>query len=161
MGKGGQKAAASTQPQVWKSPYNPLAKDAPKLPTKGEIKASIPAECFQRSYIWGILYLARDLTISAAFAYATSLVLSTDIPSDPVELVKYVLGWSFYAFWQGTIWTGPWVIAHECGHGAFSPSQTWNDICWIHRPPSFASSLLCLAIHSRQAPPSYQPLGRW
>ena len=127
MGKGGQKAAEPAQSKVWKSPYNPIAKDAPKLPTKGEIKAAVPPQCFERSYVWGILYLARDLTISAAFAYATSLVLSTEIPSDPVELVKYVLGWSFYAFWQGTIWTGPWVIAHECGHGAFSPSQSYND----------------------------------
>lgn len=128
MGKGGQKVADIPQQNaVWKSAYNPLAKDAPTLPTKGEIKASIPKECFNRSYIWGILYLARDLAISAAFAYGASVVLSTEIPSDPVELVKFVLGWSFYAFWQGTIWTGPWVIAHECGHGAFSPSQTYND----------------------------------
>ena len=90
MGKGGQKAAQAPGPQVWKSPYDPLSKNAPELPTKGEIKASIPKECFERSYIWHVLYLVRDLTISAAFAYATSQVLSTDIPSEPVELAKYV-----------------------------------------------------------------------
>lgn len=127
MGKGGQQAAQAPTPQVWKSPYDPTSKNAPELPTKGEIKASIPKECFERSYIWHVLYLVRDLTISAAFAYATSQVLSTDIPSEPVEIAKYVLGWSFYAFWQGTIWTGPWVSAHEAGHGAFSPSQAYND----------------------------------
>ena len=39
-----------------------------------------------------------------------------------------MVGWSFYAFWMGTILTGPWVLAHECGHGAFSPSQDFNDV---------------------------------
>ena len=122
--------SSSTATKVWKSSYNPLAKDAPELPTKGQIKASIPKECFNRSYFWSLCYMIRDLMTSAAFAYATSQVLSTDMPStteQPLEFVKWLLGWSFYAFWQGTIWTGPWVLAHECGHGAFSDSQTFND----------------------------------
>jgi fatty acid desaturase len=141
MGKGGRAdikakaapAAASKRAAdsaEWKSPYNPLDPNAPTLPTKGEIKAAIPAHCFQRSYIWGMAYLIRDLIMAAAFAYGTSQVLSTDIPdlTDPVAVATWVAGWSFYAFWMGTILTGPWVVAHECGHGAFSPSQTWNDI---------------------------------
>ena len=131
MGKGGRSDANIKKETVhWTSPYNPLDKNAPELPTKGEIKASIPKHCFERSYIWGMYYLLRDLAIAAAFVYATSQVLSTEVPSltDPVELAKWTLGWSFYAFWMGTIMTGPWVVAHECGHGAFSPSQTWNDI---------------------------------
>jgi len=76
-----------------------------------------------------MFYLCRDFAIAAAFVYATSLVLCTDLPSiwEPVEVAKWVIGWSFYAFWMGTIMTGPWVLAHECGHGAFSPSQTFND----------------------------------
>jgi fatty acid desaturase len=141
MGKGGQNAAAvkhavkhavkqPTLPeQVWTSPYDPTSKEAPKLPTKGEIKAVIPKECFQRSYFWGLAYIIRDLSISVAFGYATSQVLSaSEVPSEPLALAKWVAGWSFYAFWQGTIWTGPWVLAHECGHGAFSDSQSYNDV---------------------------------
>ena len=140
MGKGGRanvkksvvasSSSSSSGAETWKSPYNPLDPNAPKLPTKGEIKASIPAHCFDRSYIWGMAYLIRDFIIAGGFVYATSQVLSTDLPSldDPVGIATYVFGWSFYAFWMGTIMTGPWVVAHECGHGAFSPSQTWNDI---------------------------------
>lgn len=133
MGKGGKTDTAKQQQVAegdWQSPYNPLDPKAPELPTKGEIKAAVPAHCFERSYIWGMAYLIRDLIISAAFTYATMQVLSTDLPSlsEPVEVLKWVVGWSFYAFWQGTIWTGPWVVAHECGHGAFSPSQDWNDV---------------------------------
>ncbi len=138
MGKGGRTDATVRQQAAdksaglsgWKSPYNPLDPNAPTLPTKGEIKAAIPAHCFQRSYIWGMCYLIRDLIMAAAFAYGTSLVLSTDLPSmnDPIAVATWTFGWGFYAFWQGTIMTGPWVVGHECGHGAFSPSQTWNDI---------------------------------
>lgn len=133
MGKGGQQVTKNTPfktaKQVWKSPYNPLAKDAPAVPTKGEIKAVIPKECFERSYFWSTFYLIRDLSMIAGFAYATSCVLTTDLPAlEPLEILRWVAGWSFYAFWMGTIMTGPWVLAHECGHQAFSPSQTYNDV---------------------------------
>lgn len=124
-------ASSSRNGTEWKSPYNPLDPNAPKLPTKGEIKASIPAHCFERSYIWSMMYLIRDFIVAAGFVYATSQVLSTDLPSptaDPLGLAVFVAGWTFYAFWMGTIMTGPWVVAHECGHGAFSPNQTWNDV---------------------------------
>lgn len=43
-------------------------------------------------------------------------------------MVKWLFVWNFYAFWMGTVLTGHWVLAHECGHGAFSPNQTLNDI---------------------------------
>jgi fatty acid desaturase len=137
MGKGGQHADLRTTSSIgvnidkstWKSPYNPVAKNAPELPTKGEIRNAIPKECFERSYFWSMFYLARDYTMATAFVFVTSRVLSTDLPpnNDPVAILTWVVGWSFYAFWMGTIMTGPWVLAHECGHGAFSPSQPFND----------------------------------
>eukprot|EP00543_Licmophora_paradoxa_P008321 CAMPEP_0202458160 /NCGR_PEP_ID=MMETSP1360-20130828/22578_1 /ASSEMBLY_ACC=CAM_ASM_000848 /TAXON_ID=515479 /ORGANISM="Licmophora paradoxa, Strain CCMP2313" /LENGTH=418 /DNA_ID=CAMNT_0049078575 /DNA_START=47 /DNA_END=1303 /DNA_ORIENTATION=- len=128
MGKGGR---AETKPQaqaVWKSPYNPLAKDAPKLPSKSEIKAVIPEHCFKRSGLISMLYVVRDLTMATAFVYGTSQLLSTDVPTEPVSFLIWAFGWSNYAFWMGTILTGPWVLAHECGHGAFSDSQDFNDL---------------------------------
>jgi fatty acid desaturase len=133
MGKGGDQAARPKRVSddgAWRSQYNPLDKNAPELPTKGEIKAVIPKECFERSYVWSLFYLARDFAMAAAFVYATSHVLTTDLPAwnAPLEMAKFIVGWSTYAFWMGTILTGPWVLAHECGHGAFSDSQTFNDI---------------------------------
>jgi omega-6 fatty acid desaturase (delta-12 desaturase) len=142
MGKGGQRAVApksatsstgsatlsQSKEQVWTSSYNPLAKDAPELPTKGQIKAVIPKECFQRSAFWSTFYLMRDLAMAAAFCYGTSQVLSTDLPQDATLILPWALGWGVYAFWMGTILTGPWVVAHECGHGAYSDSQTFNDV---------------------------------
>ena len=37
---------------------------------------------------------------------------------------------SYTSYWvcQGCILTGLWVLAHECGHGGFSPSDLVNDI---------------------------------
>jgi len=142
MGKGGNAQLASAAKEgaevialkkqkfgekVWISPYDPTDKNAPKLPTKAEIKASIPAHCFDRSAFKSMCLVARDCSMVAALLYATSQLLTTNIPTTPTEALVFVFGWSFYAFWMGTIFTGLWVLAHECGHGAFSPSQAFND----------------------------------
>ena len=42
----------------------------------------------------------------------------------------YLSKWTYfpvYSYVQGTIWTGLWVIGHECGHGAFANSKWLND----------------------------------
>jgi len=131
MGKGGR-SATSTKEQwanSWKSTYDPSDKSI-KLPSKGEIKACIPKECFQRSALHSMYFVFRDTAMAAALVYATNQVLSTDLPENlfSLDALKWVAGWNFYAFWMGTILTGHWVLAHECGHGAFSSSQTFNDI---------------------------------
>jgi omega-6 fatty acid desaturase (delta-12 desaturase) len=74
-------------------------------------------------------FVLRDTAMAAACAAIAYNTLSTDLPSNllSVESAKWFLGWNLYAFWQGCILTGHWVLAHECGHGAFSPSQTFND----------------------------------
>jgi fatty acid desaturase len=115
---------------VWRSSYNPLDPKAPKLPSKGEIKAVIPKECFQRSYVRSMYFVARDSVMAGGLVYATSQLLSTELPQNMLSLdaVTWFFGWNFYAFWMGCILTGHWVLAHECGHGAFSPSQTFNDV---------------------------------
>jgi len=115
---------------VWRSSYNPLDPKAPQLPSKGEIKAVIPKECFERSYVRSMYFVARDSVMAGGLVYATSQLLSTELPQNmlSVDALTWFLGWNFYAFWMGCILTGHWVLAHECGHGAFSPSQTFNDV---------------------------------
>ena len=44
----------------------------------------------------------------------------------PSAILRFAL-WNVYAFAAGTVATGLWVIAHECGHRAFSDSNTVND----------------------------------
>jgi len=143
MGKGGQKGsqptamcASANQTTVdakWVSPYKPLDKDAPPLPTKGQIEAVIPKECFKRSSAWSLFYLLRDLAMAGAFLYASSLVLTTKVPTvethqDMITMALWVFGWAFYGFWMGTIMFGHWILAHECGHGAFFNSELLNDV---------------------------------
>ena len=130
MGKGGRSVSTKDQwSQSWKSSYDPSDKSV-KLPSKGQVKACIPKECFKRSGLRGMYFVFRDSAMAAALVYATNQVLSTKLPENLLssEAVVWFLGWNFYAFWMGTILTGHWVLAHECGHGSFSDSQTFNDI---------------------------------
>ena len=73
-----------------------------KVPTIGEIKAVIPSALFEKSLVHSFLATGRDLLIVAAFALLASTVLDTTFPgfSNPVALAYFLLGWSFYAFWQ-------------------------------------------------------------
>lgn len=46
-------------------------------------------------------------------------------------LARFAL-WSLYGFAAGLVATGLWVIAHECGHQAFSESKTINNtVGWV------------------------------
>merc|ERR1712232_244252 len=94
------------------------------------IKAAIPKECFERSALHSFYFVLRDSVMAAGLVFAAYSCLSTDMPSEilSTDMLKWVVGWNLYAFWQGTVLTGHWVLAHECGHGAFSSSQVLNDI---------------------------------
>ena len=89
----------------------------------GVLRKAIPAHCFERSTLTSSLYLGTDLVIITALYYATTLFSHPSIPS----WVAWGLLWPAYWFCQGAVSTGVWVISHECGHQAFSPSQTVND----------------------------------
>ena len=64
-------------------------------------------------------YLLRDILISISFTYIA--YISRNVFSQIL--------WIFlYSSIQGTIWTGLWVLGHECGHGAFAKNKITNDI---------------------------------
>lgn len=95
-----------------------------------EIHDAIPKHCFERSALRSLSYVLRDFVlISANF----SLFKFYIIPALAEQHVATrVAAWSVYAFWQGLFGTGVWVLAHECGHGAFSASKVLNDtVGWI------------------------------
>jgi hypothetical protein len=90
-----------------------------------ELRDSIPAYCFTPSTFWSFFYLSRDL------AYSTVLILALRhtqalISEGPYRHLYYTLVIS-YGLLQGLVWTGLWVIAHECGHSAFSSNSIVND----------------------------------
>ena len=73
------------------------------------------------SMITSFLYLTFDIVLAFSNIALTYYLISSDI-------VNKWLYFPFFAYLQGTIMTGLWVIGHECGHGAFSKYKLMNDI---------------------------------
>ncbi|KAF3325563.1 omega-6 fatty acid desaturase, endoplasmic reticulum isozyme 2-like protein [Carex littledalei] len=108
--------AQSGPKQIKKSPSEP-----PPF-TLGQIKRAIPPHCFNRSVLRSFSYVVHDLLISSALLY---LALNF-IPTIPAPF--HYAAWPLYWAAQGCVLTGVWVIAHECGHHAFSDYQLLDDI---------------------------------
>lgn len=106
----------------------------PEELTINHIRLQIPPEHFQQSLLKSSLYLARDLiqlaaTYGAMVYYVLPLLQSYQekMPHPALySLLKFAV-WNLFWFVQGLNFTAIWVMAHECGHQAFSPSQAIND----------------------------------
>ncbi|KAH6896025.1 fatty acid desaturase-domain-containing protein [Thelonectria olida] len=94
-----------------------------------EIYDAIPKHCFKRSAFKGYLYILRDaICLATTFYVFHNFVTAEYIPSKPARAGL----WALYTVLQGLFGTGLWVIAHECGHGAFSDSTFVNDLTgWV------------------------------
>ncbi|KAB2006775.1 hypothetical protein ERO13_D11G331500v2 [Gossypium hirsutum] len=88
--------------------------------TLSEIKKAIPPHCFQRSLIRSFSYLVYDFILVSIFYYVATTYFR-NLPQ-PLSFVAWPIYWAL----QGSVLTGVWVIAHECGHHAFSDYQ-WID----------------------------------
>ena len=107
---------------------------APTTLTAQSIRDQIPAHFFKQNTAKSVGYLCRDLVQSVVTAavmwYAVlpaAAAVSAATGSSIVTAAAYFVAWNLYAFIQGLNWTGIWVLAHECGHRAFSPSTAIND----------------------------------
>lgn len=110
MGSGGRSSGAVERIPHTKPPF-----------TLSEIKKAIPPHCFKRSLIRSFSYVVYDLTLVFLFYYiATNYFPSSSSP------LSYI-AWPIYWIFQGCTLTGIWVIAHECGHHAFSDYQFIDD----------------------------------
>lgn len=99
-----------------------------------EIKNAIPSHLFVRSTLRSLIYLARDLVLAALLWRAASFIdpYFSRLGDDHVlkrsffEAFRWA-AWMTYWWFQGLVFTGIWVIGHECGHGAFSSSRLLCD----------------------------------
>ncbi|KAK6078453.1 fatty acid desaturase [Seiridium cupressi] len=99
----------------------------PVYPDVNTIRKAIPPHCFQPSAVRSLAYVARDLALAAGLGYAAL----TYIPQLPNAYVR-AAAWAAYGFAQGLVGTGIWILAHECGHGAFSLHRRLNDVVgWV------------------------------
>lgn len=65
----------------------------------------------------------RDIAFISALAYAAI----TYIPQIENSYL-HAAAWIVYSFVQGLACTGLWILAHECGHGAFSLHTRVNNV---------------------------------
>ncbi|KAE8214667.1 hypothetical protein CF327_g1948 [Tilletia walkeri] len=145
---------SSRQPR----PYNADEIRQFKVPnfTIKDLLSAIPQHCFERSLVKSFASLGKDFVLLATFAYAATFIdpflKSVDFSSSPLNsfvspatqfsLARFA-AWAFWSFWQGLVFTGIWVVAHECGHQAFSSSKTINNtVGW------FLHSALMVPYHS-------------
>ena len=94
-----------------------------------DIRDAIPKHCFKRSALRGYGYILRDIVcLASTFYLFHNFVTPETVPSTPLRFAL----WGLYTAMQGLFGTGLWVIAHECGHGAFSDSTLINDVTgWV------------------------------
>ncbi|KAI7774716.1 hypothetical protein LA080_007958 [Diaporthe eres] len=94
-----------------------------------DIRDAIPKHCFERDGVKGMGYVLRDMAcLATTFYLFHSFVTPEYIPSYPLRFAL----WGLYTAMQGLFATGLWVLAHECGHQAFSPSKLYNNIVgWV------------------------------
>lgn len=84
------------------------------------LKDAIPEHCYERSYWRSFTYLGVNLA-AIALVFATAGWLG-----------DWWFYWVGYAVVQGCLFTGIWVLAHECGHRAFCPSDRVSDLVgWV------------------------------
>ncbi|KAK5937026.1 Oleate hydroxylase fah12 [Knufia obscura] len=97
--------------------------------TIADIHKAIPKHCFERSAATGLYYVARDLISLGVTFYLFNRFLT---PENVPNFYLRTIGWALYTAVQGLFGTGLWILAHECGHQAFSPSKTLNDtVGWV------------------------------
>jgi len=92
------------------------------FPKAGEIKSVIPRDCFEPETAKSLGYLSISLVTTAlctAVGAAMISTIGTSIFTLPI--------WTAYSAVTGTVAMGLWVLAHECGHGAFSKDRKLQD----------------------------------
>lgn len=99
-----------------------LPLEPPTFTLETIIKA-IPPHCFERSLFTSLKHLAADLFLIAVIGYLGSWIGSPFLPAWSSFLL-----WPLYWYTQGSVFTGVWVLAHECGHQSFSTSEFINNV---------------------------------
>ncbi|GBE85196.1 fatty acid desaturase-domain-containing protein [Sparassis latifolia] len=101
-----------------------------------DLLSAIPAHCHKRSMFRSSLYAFWDFFLLACIyklaTFADTLITPASIPNPYLYCFARFALWSLYGFAAGLVATGVWVVAHECGHQAFSESKTVNNaVGWV------------------------------
>ena len=89
------------------------------IPSKKEFQDVIPDHYFKSNTKTSLRYLLQSALIQF---FVVGIGLSIPFTSKMIPI------WIIYSLISGTTAMGFWVIAHECGHGAFSKNKTLETI---------------------------------
>lgn len=87
------------------------------------LREAIPTKCFRPSAVRSALHVVADVVCAGALA---ALALQY-IPQYEFWPLRYLL-WAVYGYIQGLVFTGIWILAHECGHQALFSGNVINDV---------------------------------
>ncbi|KAI5988995.1 fatty acid desaturase-domain-containing protein [Pisolithus albus] len=103
-----------------------------------DLLSSIPSHCFKRSALRSSTYIVWDCfmlgVIYKVANYLDALITPEylSLPNASLYPALRFSVWALYGFWAGLFSTGLWVVAHECGHQAFSESKFINNsVGWV------------------------------
>ncbi|KAL6450966.1 FAH12 Oleate hydroxylase FAH12 [Candida maltosa Xu316] len=99
-----------------------------------DILQAIPKQCYERSFVRSMGYVVRDIVMMVTIGYVGHKFIPTVEIAGQETLSYYVRGalWMVQSYLIGLFGFGLWILAHECGHGAFSDYQNVNDfIGWV------------------------------
>lgn len=97
----------------------PQAEGPVTVPSKSEVRAVIADHCFERSTSRSLGY--------ALFSLAATLIPGVLAWQFLPMTWAFAPVWVLYAVVVGTAAVGVWVVAHECGHDAFSSNRFLQD----------------------------------
>lgn len=93
------------------------------FPEKGAVKRVIPKDCFEPDTARSLGYLSVSVVGTALCTAGGFAALPLLDPANALTLPF----WLAYSAVTGTVAMGLWVLAHECGHGAFSKDRDLQD----------------------------------
>lgn len=90
--------------------------------TMKQIHDIIPQHCLTPSTIRSLAYVIRDFLYLSTLTYG-AYTYTPLIDSSGLRAMFYAIS----TVLSGMVMTGIWILAHECGHGAFSKHKALND----------------------------------
>jgi len=100
-----------------------LSLEPEDFPKSNVIRNVIPKDCFEPETAKSLGYLSVS-TVGTVLCTAFGLALNNAIGTSSILTLPI---WTAYSIVTGTVAMGLWVLAHECGHGAFSKDRKLQD----------------------------------
>lgn len=105
--------------RVLVSGLNGKALEEKQWPSQAEVLAALPKHLFKKDTLKSLGYALLSTSMTVGLGIAAYALI-------PLKLCWTPL-WIAYAAITGTVATGAWVVAHECGHKAFSDNNFIQD----------------------------------